>query len=117
MARPGVAEVPAEAREPLRRLLACLGGGAVHFEIGDDEWPHQPRPDRALVRAPGATGGVACAAPAIVRVVWRQAAQAVWGEQIALDGRHDALRTHIREHGVGKTHRENLIGAHGTVAL
>ena len=80
MAQPGVAEVPAEAGEPLRRLLASLGGGALHFEISGDEWSHEPRPNSTLVRATVAAGGVACAAPAVVRVVWRQAAQAVWGE-------------------------------------
>src|SRR5215510_15846793 len=111
MAQPGVAEVPAEAGEPLRRLLASLRGGTLHFEIGGDEWSHEPRPHTALVRATVAAGGGACAAPAVLRVVWRQAAQAVGGEQIALDCCNDALSTYIREHGVGETHRENLIGA------
>src|SRR5712692_532997 len=117
MAQSGVADVPAEAGEPLRRLLASLRGGTLHFERSGDEGPHEPRPDRALVIATGAAGCVACAAPAVLRVVWRQAAQAVWGEQIAFDRGNDALSACIRKHGVGKTDRENLIGAHRTVAL
>jgi hypothetical protein len=38
-----------ERHEPLPHLLENLWGSTVHLEVSGDEWPHQPRPDGALM--------------------------------------------------------------------
>ena len=61
--------------------------------------------------------GIAVAAPTILWIIWREAAQAIRGEQLTSDHIDNALGLVGRQHRMRQADGENLIRPNGAVGL
>src|ERR1043166_4411141 len=91
----------------VRELSACLLSKGP--DISRDVRAHQPRPDRALMIATIAFAGTAFVTSNIIRISRGKSSQASPRQQLALDDSQSAGGSIFRQHGVGKTNRNNLI--------
>src|SRR5665213_3910402 len=69
-------------RKPICSLIESLGRAPVHFHVSLQKWPHEPRPDRALMVDAVAASRVAAIAATILRIRRRQTAQSKRRQQM-----------------------------------
>jgi hypothetical protein len=69
-----VVQMRAKSSDPCQGLFTRRGRSPMDFHIRGNERAHELGPDRALVVGAVPASGITLAAPAILRVVWREAA-------------------------------------------